>query len=123
MAITGTLVLLFILVHVGTFKFDIGGLKGQTAGMEESLYAHVVTWFSNPLYSAFYLLALAGLGLHLSHGVQSAFQTFGLNHPRYTPLIRKAGIAFGVASALAFASFPIYFGFIKNCMSCATGAH
>lgn len=123
MAITGTLLLVFILVHVGTFKFDLGGLKGQTAGMEESLYAHVVTWFSNPLYSAFYLLALAGLGLHLSHGVQSAFQTFGLNHPRYTPLIRKAGIAFAVLIALGFASFPIYFGFIKNCMSCSTGAH
>ena len=42
-----------------------------------------------------YLLAMAALGTHLSHGIKSAFQTLGLSHPRYTPLVEKA--AFVVA--------------------------
>lgn len=123
MAYTGTLILAFIIIHVATFKFDVGGLKGQTPGVEESLFAHVVTWFANPLYAAFYVLAVGGVGLHLSHGVQSAIQTFGLNHPRYTPAIRKLGLAFAFLIFLGFASFPVYFGFLKNCVSCSTGAH
>lgn len=116
MAWTGTLVLAFVIVHVATFKYGVGGLKGS------DLFAHVVAWFANPWYSAFYVLAVGGVGLHLSHGVQSSLQTFGVNHPRYTPLIKKAGLAFAFLMFVGFASFPIYFGFIKNCVSCAGGA-
>ena len=121
MAITGTLILVFIIIHVATFKFDVGGLKGQIPGQEESLFAHVLGWFANPWYAAFYVLAVGGVGLHLSHGVQSAIQTFGFNHPRYTPLIRKAGVAFAGAIFVGFASLPVYFGFLKNCLACSTG--
>ena len=122
MAITGTLILAFVIIHVATFKFkQFGGFKGLPG--EEGLFAHVLGWFSNPWYSAFYVLAVGGVGLHLSHGVQSAAQTFGLNHPRYTPLIRKAGLAFAGAMFLGFASLPVYFGFLKNCLTCSTGAH
>jgi succinate dehydrogenase / fumarate reductase cytochrome b subunit len=106
MAATGSLVLLFLIIHVATIKYQVGGAKGP------DLYAHVTGWFKNPLYSGFYVLALIGVGLHLSHGVQSAFQTLGLNHPRYTPTIKKLGLAFAVILALAFASMPIYFGFL-----------
>lgn len=114
MAITGTLILAFLIVHIKTFKFG---------GAGEDLFTHVVTWFANPLYASFYVLALGGLGLHLSHGVQSALQTFGMNHPRYTPLIRKAGLAFAGFIFLGFASMPLYFGFLQKCLSCSTGAH
>ncbi|MDE2142068.1 MAG: succinate dehydrogenase cytochrome b subunit [Elusimicrobia bacterium] len=106
MAVSGSLILLFIIIHVATIKYQVGGAKGP------DLFAHVTTWFANPLYAGFYVLALIGVGLHLSHGVQSAFQTLGVNHPRYTPLIRKAGIAFAALIALAFASMPLYFCFV-----------
>lgn len=105
MAIGGSLLLLFVIIHVATIKYMVGGAKGET------LYAHVTGWFANPLYAGFYVLAMIALGLHLSHGVQSAFQTFGVNHPRYTPLIKKAGLAFAVVVALTFASMPVYFFF------------
>ena len=111
MALTGTLILAFIILHVATFKYDIGGLKGQTPGLEESLFAHVLGWFANPWYAAFYVLAVGGVGLHLSHGAQSAIQTFGFNHPRYTPLLKKAGLAFAFLIFVGFASLPVYFGF------------
>ena len=108
MALSGSLILLFIIVHVATIKYQVGGAKGPT------LFDHVVGWFAHPLYAGFYVVALIGVGLHLSHGVQSAFQTLGVNHPKYTPLIKKAGLAFAAVMALAFASMPIYFGFFYN---------
>ncbi len=106
MAATGSLILLFIVIHVATIKYQVGGAKGP------DLFAHVTGWFANPLYAGFYVLAMIGIGLHLSHGVQSAFQTFGVNHPRYTPLIKKLGLAFAAVLALAFASMPLYFCFV-----------
>ena len=106
MAIGGLLILLFIIIHVATIKYQMGGAKGPT------LYEHVTGWFANPLYAGFYVLAMIAVGLHLSHGVQSAFQTFGISHPRYTPLIKKAGWAFAAVMMLAFASIPIYFFFV-----------
>jgi succinate dehydrogenase / fumarate reductase cytochrome b subunit len=119
MALTGTLILAFIIIHVATFKFDVGGLKGQISGQEENLFAHVLGWFANPWYAAFYILAVGGVGLHLSHGVQSALQTFGVNHPRYTPLIKKAGLAFALLIFVGFASLPVYFGFFHKAeLSC-----
>ena len=105
MAATGALILAFVVIHVATFKFDIGGLKGP------DLFGHVTGWFKNPLYAGFYILAVAGVGLHLSHGVQSAVQTFGVSHPRYTPMLKRLGLLFAVAVAVGFASLPIYFGF------------
>jgi succinate dehydrogenase / fumarate reductase cytochrome b subunit len=108
MAVSGSLILLFVIIHVATIKYRLGGSKGP------DLFGHVTGWFANPFYAGFYVLALIGVGLHLSHGVQSAFQTLGVNHPRYTPLIKKLGLAFAAVVALAFASMPIYFGFIRT---------
>lgn len=106
MTVTGSLILLFIIIHVATIKYQVGGAKGPT------LFDHVTGWFRNPLYAGFYVVALIGLGLHLSHGVQSSFQTFGVNHPRYTPAIKALGFLFAAVIALAFASMPIYFCFV-----------
>lgn len=116
MALTGTVILAFVIIHVATFKYKLGGPKGP------DLFAHVMGWFENPWYSGFYVLAVGGLALHLSHGVQSGFQTFGVNHPRYTPLIKKAGLAFAALMFVGFASMPLY-GFLKNCLlsACSTG--
>lgn len=105
MAVSGLLVLVFLVVHIKTFKF-----VDHSAG----LYRVVMDAFANKAYAGFYIVAMAALGLHLSHGVQSAFQTFGLRHPRYTPLIKAAGIFFAVAVATGFATLPIWAGFIKG---------
>ncbi|OGR93288.1 MAG: hypothetical protein A2V88_16425 [Elusimicrobia bacterium RBG_16_66_12] len=112
MAATGALILAFIVIHVATLKFEVGGSKGP------DLFAHVTGWFKNPLYAGFYILAVAGVGLHLSHGVQSAIQTLGVSHPRYTPMFRKLGLLFAVAISVGFASLPIYFGFFHHDMAC-----
>jgi len=100
MSLTALLVFAFIIVHIRTFKFG--------PHEESGLYRLVMDSFRNPLYSGFYVAAMIALMLHLSHGIQSGFQTLGLNHPRYTPLIRKAGMGFAFLVCAGFALIPIW---------------
>jgi succinate dehydrogenase / fumarate reductase cytochrome b subunit len=44
---------------------------------------------------------------HLLHGFQSAFQTLGINHKKYTPIIKKTGIWFSIIVCLLFAAMPV----------------
>ncbi|MBI4371924.1 MAG: succinate dehydrogenase cytochrome b subunit [Elusimicrobia bacterium] len=106
MALTGLLLLAFLVVHLKTFRL------APEEARETDLFKLVVDWFRNPWYSAFYVAAMLGLGLHLSHGVQSGVQTLGFNHPRWTPAVRTLGTALALLLALGFMSMPIYFGFL-----------
>lgn len=60
-----------------------------------------------------YIIALLGLGFHLHHGFQSAFQTLGINHPVYTPLIKTAGFIYTVLITLGFMSIPVLVYYLK----------
>lgn len=107
MTYTAFLVLGFLVLHVACFKY------GWRSGFKnEELFQRVMEFFRNPWYAGFYVLALAGLGLHLSHGFESAFQTLGVNHPKYTPLIKTCGLFFAIAVAGAFAAIPIWACFL-----------
>jgi succinate dehydrogenase / fumarate reductase cytochrome b subunit len=55
------------------------------------------------------VLAMVLLSLHLNHGFQSAFQSLGLNHKKYTPLIKKIGLLYSIFIPLGFAAIPVYF--------------
>lgn len=99
MIYSGLLVLVFLIIHIKTFKFG---------DASEGLFKLVMAAFRNKYYALFYVLAMGALSLHLSHGFQSAFQTFGVNHPKYTPLIKRAGLAFALAIALGFAILPVW---------------
>jgi len=48
------------------------------------------------------------VAFHVRHGLWSAFQTLGLNHPKYMPFIRKASVVFGVIIGVGFGSIPIF---------------
>jgi succinate dehydrogenase / fumarate reductase cytochrome b subunit len=106
MAALGTLILAFILLHMAQFW-----LKAKIIGLAEgvTLYDEVKLAFSQEWVVIAYLLGLVALALHLLHGFQSAFQTLGINHPKYTPLIKGLGYAFSILVPLGFASMPIYF--------------
>ncbi len=60
-----------------------------------------------------YLIALLGLGFHLHHGFQSAFQTLGINHPVYTPVIKATGIIYTVLITAGFMSIPVLVYYLK----------
>lgn len=55
-----------------------------------------------------YVISMAVLAFHLLHGFSSAFQSLGLRHPKYTPIIRVVGKAFAILVPLAFASIPVF---------------
>ena len=60
------------------------------------------------LGTIFYIFSMAVLGFHLWHGFASAFQSLGLNHPTYTPLIKTFGRAFSVVVPGLFAIIPVF---------------
>jgi succinate dehydrogenase / fumarate reductase cytochrome b subunit len=60
-----------------------------------------------------YLVAMVGLFFHLLHGFQSAFQTLGINHKKYTPAIKFLGWIYAILVSLWFAAMPIYVYFFK----------
>ena len=74
----------------------------------ENLFGRVINEFKNEIsHAIFYPLAMIVVGLHLSHGFHSAFQTFGLNHKKYTPIIKCLGLAYSIVVPLLFALIPI----------------
>ena len=118
MALLGTLILFFLIIHMGDFWFkmkftDEMSLKTYNNFAEgepiKDLYARVSTAFMNPLLVASYIIGQIVLFLHLSHGFQSAFQTMGVNHPKYTPFIKGAGKVYSILVPLGFAIIPIIF--------------
>jgi succinate dehydrogenase / fumarate reductase cytochrome b subunit len=109
MALLGTLLLVFIVMHMKHFWYEMhwGGLPLDAEGNTD-LFAVVAAAFKEPLYVVFYVVAMAVLGFHLLHGFQSAFQSLGLNHPRYTPIIKNVGVFFGVVVPILFALIPVW---------------
>jgi succinate dehydrogenase / fumarate reductase cytochrome b subunit len=109
MPYTGTFVLAYLIFHIFDYTLaDHHTIKSVVDGVNLGLYGLVVNSFKSPIRVAFYVLGMIGIGFHLIHAVQSVVQTFGFNHPIYTPLIRRVSTVMGVAIAVGFASIPLY---------------
>jgi succinate dehydrogenase / fumarate reductase cytochrome b subunit len=117
MGLLGTLLLLFLIIHLAHFwvKSRFTGLPGEDANGNENLYAVMQDVFHIWWVVVIYVAGVISLAYHLLHGFQSAFQTLGWNHPKYTPTIKKIGMFFSIIISLIFALMPIciYFGCIK----------
>lgn len=113
MGILGSLLLIFLVVHLSNFWIDtkIAVFKHQ----EHNTFEEMKVVFSNWYIVAIYLLGVGSLLFHILHGFPSAFQTLGINHKKYTPLIKKVGVAFAIIVCLLFAAMPItmFLGLIK----------
>lgn len=111
MPLTGTIILAFIIFHLLDFTFsDHSGVRSVFAdGNSYGLYGVVVNSFRELGHSLFYISAMFALGAHLAHGVQSVVQTFGWNHPRYTPLVIHVSHVFAFLLASAYSAIPVYF--------------
>lgn len=115
MGLLGTVILVFLIIHLWNFFVParFGGLEGVLIeDVEyENLYLRVVQSFQIWWYVALYVISMVALAYHLIHGFQSAFQSLGLNHKKYTPFIQKFGYAFSIIVCLGFAIIPLYFFF------------
>jgi succinate dehydrogenase / fumarate reductase cytochrome b subunit len=109
MALLGTLVLVFIVIHMKHFWYEMHwGPLGMDADGNKDLYTLVAASFSQLWYVVLYVIMMIVLAFHLLHGFSSAFQSLGLNHPRYTPLIKNLGVFFGVVIPIFFALIPVW---------------
>ena len=99
MLYTAAALLVFLAYHLRVFRF---------VDHSEGFYMMVTGAFRHPEVAAFYVLVSVTIVLHLSHGFQSAFQTLGISHPKYAPLIKFAGLAVA-AAMIGFATIPLWF--------------
>ena len=97
---TGFLILVFIIVHLSKFRFVDKAMTDDFIILSNT--------FTQVGYVLFYVFGVIVVAFHVSHGFWSGFQTIGLNHPKYMPLIQRFGTLFSVVLGMGFASIPIY---------------
>ena len=107
MIASGLFLMIFVIVHVKQFKF---GTFYLTQGPESirDLYRTEIEVFRNIGWVIVYVLATLLVGLHLRHGFSSAFQSLGLDHPRYTRRLVGLGIFFAILIGGGLAVIPIF---------------
>jgi succinate dehydrogenase / fumarate reductase cytochrome b subunit len=103
-----------IVIKDRTDFYDAGANVKIKEGYKD-LYKITIEFFKQPqyglLYTLLYVLSMIVLSFHLLHGFSSAFQSIGLNNPKYTPIIKAFGKAFAIVVPLLFAIIPVYIHF------------
>jgi len=111
---TGVVIGVFLVIHLMNFYLVKEGITTAPEGParvadDHDFYSMAVNLFSNNAYSIVYIILIILLGFHLNHAFQSAFQSLGLDHPKYTPFIKAVGDVYSVAIPLGFIVIPLYF--------------
>jgi len=114
MGLLGTLILIFLIIHLKDF-WVVSRFTDEVTGGSTTMFEVMKERFSSLWVVVLYCSAMISLSYHLMHGFESAFQSLGLNHHKYTPIIRKIGFWYAVIIPLIFASMPIaiYTGLIQ----------
>jgi succinate dehydrogenase / fumarate reductase cytochrome b subunit len=119
MGLLGTLLLLFLIMHISHFWVPsrITGLPEASYNPEHhDLFLKMVEVFEGNLFIVvLYLLGCISLAYHLAHGFQSAFRTLGVYNKRYLVLLNSLGLGFSILVPLLFALMPvaIYCGWVR----------
>lgn len=120
MGLLGTLILLFLVVHIAHFwvpsriTHDMEQFQLVNGRSTHNLYQRMLEVFQSPVTVVIYLLGVFSLAWHLIHGFYSAFQTMGLTTNKYKTMIRNIGIVFSIVICLLFAAMPVsmYLGWV-----------
>ncbi len=110
MVYTGSLVLIFLILHVIAFRFGTYYETSYDGLVVRDLYRLVVEKFQDPLFVSWYVLCLIVLGIHLSHGVASIFQSLGIM-PSNAKWPKRIAYGFIIIVIGGFISQPIFFYF------------
>ena len=115
MMLLGTFILTFIIIHMSDFWYVYKVQEGVSlpevtygTATVRNIYGKVIHEFKELPHMLFYVFAQIVLMFHLKHGFQSAFQTLGLNHVKYTPAIKAVGLAYSIIVPLGFMIQPLY---------------
>jgi len=101
---TGASILIFLVLHFFNFYFIKLGL---VRGNPEDFYSVAHNLFKIPAYNYIYLTCFVVLGFHLYHAFYSAFQTLGLNHRIWTPLVKAVALVYSIVLPAGFAFISI----------------
>jgi succinate dehydrogenase / fumarate reductase cytochrome b subunit len=121
MLMGGSIVFVFIIYHLLQYTAQVQYLNftgrdfaafmeklpDQVPSERHDIFKMMVVGFSNPLVSGFYILSLALLCLHLSHGASSMFQSLGWKNEAYRPFLDKAAQVVAVLIFLGYTSIPV----------------
>ena len=105
MIVSGLWLLAFVIIHVKAFRF---GVEHEWPAGGRDLYRLEMENLSNPLMVAFYVLSMIVVGSHLWHGIASALQSLGFDHPVWTPRILAAAKVCAVLIAGGFMIIAIW---------------
>ena len=114
MAILGTLIFLFLVMHISHFwvpsriTHNLQEVPYNNGGMEASnLFLRMFEVFQNPIVVILYILGVAALLYHLMHGFSSAFRTMGVHNRKYIEMLRYFGYFFSILICVLFALMPV----------------
>jgi succinate dehydrogenase / fumarate reductase cytochrome b subunit len=111
MGLIGVTILLFIVVHLANFwariKLGLGAPVGADSAGHVDVYQVAYALFQNPYYVAFYSLLMIPLGLHLHHGLNSAFKTLGFYHRRGLAILARVSLVYAAIMAIGFGVIPL----------------
>ncbi len=116
---TGAILFAFLVVHLYSIRFGEPWVIADSKALAGTLLAQnhpdmldlaglTITLFQNPLYVLFYVVCMAALGAHLRHGFWSAFQSLGLNHPKFMPAIQASAVGVAAVLAVGFLLLPVW---------------
>ena len=98
---TGALILVFVIFHLIRFRF-VDKMTINDFTILSNTFAEFGFW------TLFYIAGVIVVAVHVSHGFWSGFQTLGLNHPKYMPVLERVGIIFSLIIGIGFASIPVF---------------
>ena len=113
MLLTGYVVLAFVLYHLAHFTFHmvhaehISPYVFADGKQGNDVYRMVILGFKNWFISGLYIVAQLVLGMHLSHGSSSMFQSLGINHPKLQPFLQKVGPTVATIIVIGNVSIPV----------------
>ena len=105
MIVSGLWLLAFLIIHVKAFRF---GVEHEWPAGGRDLYRLEFENLSNPFMVGFYVLSMVVVGSHLWHGIGSALQSLGIDHPVWTPRILAAAKVFAVLIAGGFMIIAVW---------------
>jgi succinate dehydrogenase / fumarate reductase cytochrome b subunit len=102
---SGPIILAFVIYHL--LHLTAGVIQPGGRFIEADVYHNVVTGFRVWYVSAWYIFSVILLGFHIRHGAWSMFQSLGFNHPRHTPILKKAALVLALAITAGYVSIPV----------------
>ena len=99
----GVLSLVFLVFHI--LHMTTGQAHAQF--VEGEAYQNLVLGLGSPWMAGFYIVAMLAICFHLYHGIWSAFQTLGADHPKYERLRRPLAVLVALVVFLGFISIPV----------------